>query len=83
MKDTIVSVRMPSTLVKELRGLAEKNHYMDLSEELRSVIRDKVMAHQSRIDSKSTTEAEKILTQQKTLVQGLQSIIKQLERNEK
>lgn len=83
MKDTIVSVRMPSTLVKELKDLAEKNHYMDLSEELRSVIRDKVIYHISRKDTPQSAETEKILTQQKTLVQGLQTIIKQLERNEK
>ena len=32
---------MPKPLVAELRGLVHKNHYLDLSEELRSVIRQR------------------------------------------
>jgi hypothetical protein len=41
LADAIVSIRIPSSIVKELRILAEKNHYMDVSEEVRSVAREK------------------------------------------
>ncbi|MDH5796887.1 MAG: ribbon-helix-helix domain-containing protein [Anaplasmataceae bacterium] len=41
MADQIVSVRMPVTLVTELKHLAERNHYLDISEEIRSLIREK------------------------------------------
>ena len=39
MGDQLVSVRMPVTLVKELKELVHVNHYLDVSEELRSIIR--------------------------------------------
>lgn len=39
MTDKLVSIRMPRPLVEELRRLVHENHYLDLSEELRSIIR--------------------------------------------
>lgn len=41
MPDQIVSVRMPESMIKELKDLAEKNHFLDVSEEVRSLLRDK------------------------------------------
>jgi Arc/MetJ-type ribon-helix-helix transcriptional regulator len=41
MNDIIVSIRLPESLLKELKELAEKHHYMDVSEEIRSIVRDK------------------------------------------
>jgi metal-responsive CopG/Arc/MetJ family transcriptional regulator len=41
VKDTTLSIRLPVTLVKELRELAQKNHYLDLSEQIRTIIRQK------------------------------------------
>jgi Arc/MetJ-type ribon-helix-helix transcriptional regulator len=41
VKDVIVSIRIPKSLHEKLQALAKKNHYLDLSEEIRSVIRDK------------------------------------------
>ena len=41
MKDTIVSIRLPRALVLELKEIAEKNHYLDLSEQIRTIIRKK------------------------------------------
>ena len=41
MADKIVSVRMPVSLHKELKILAEKNHFLDVSEEVRSLLREK------------------------------------------
>lgn len=42
MTDTVVSVRMPSSLVRELKILVTKNHFKDLSEEIRSIVRNKL-----------------------------------------
>lgn len=39
MENGIVSVRMPKTLITELRISAKEHHFMDLSEELRYIIK--------------------------------------------
>jgi len=49
LADTIVSVRVPSSIIKELRILAEKNHYMDISEEVRSIARDNWLKSQNPV----------------------------------
>ena len=41
----MISVRLPETLVQELKDLTQKNHYMDLSEQVREVIRKKCLQH--------------------------------------
>jgi Arc/MetJ-type ribon-helix-helix transcriptional regulator len=45
MPDQIVSVRMPISMIQELRDLSEKNHYLDVSEEIRSLLREKWLEH--------------------------------------
>lgn len=37
----IVSVRMPKTLSKELKKAAREKHFLDVSEEIRSIVRKK------------------------------------------
>ncbi|MFH1642054.1 MAG: hypothetical protein ABIC04_04090 [Nanoarchaeota archaeon] len=39
MSDVLVSVRMPESLLSKLKELAEKEHYMDVSEKIRSITR--------------------------------------------
>ncbi len=39
MTEVLVSVRIPSRLVKELKTVAKENHFLDLSEAMRSIIR--------------------------------------------
>ena len=41
--NTIVSVRIPEAMVKDLRDHAKKDHFLDLSEAVRSVVRKKWM----------------------------------------
>ena len=41
MPDQIVSVRMPASLIVELKELADRNHFLDVSEEIRSLLREK------------------------------------------
>ncbi|MFH2020562.1 MAG: hypothetical protein ABIJ34_04060 [archaeon] len=50
--EKIVSVRMPVSLLDELKVLAEKDHYMDVSDAIRSVLRSRWM------DSKSPKSAK-------------------------
>jgi len=39
LNDVIVSVRMPKGLSTALKNLAETNHFMDVSEAVRSILR--------------------------------------------
>ena len=39
MNDIMVSIRMPEGLILKLRKLAEIEHFMDVSEEIRSIVR--------------------------------------------
>lgn len=41
MNDVIVSIRMPESLIKELKALAREQHFLDLSEQVRSIVRNK------------------------------------------
>jgi metal-responsive CopG/Arc/MetJ family transcriptional regulator len=41
MNDIIVSVRMPKGLTEELRALTKRDHFMDISETVRSIMRQK------------------------------------------
>ena len=52
MADQIVSVRMPVSMINELKELADKNHFLDVSEEIRSLLREKVKEYK---DPYSTT----------------------------
>ncbi len=45
MKDTMVSIRMPEALAKELSAQAEKEHFLDISEFIRSVVRSEWQKH--------------------------------------
>ncbi|MBI4438941.1 hypothetical protein HY640_03355 [Candidatus Woesearchaeota archaeon] len=39
MKDILVTIKIPESLLEELRKTAETDHYMDLSEAIRSIVR--------------------------------------------
>ena len=39
--NSLVSVRIPKSLFSELQGLAEKNHFLDVSEQVRSIVRNR------------------------------------------
>ena len=45
MNDTIVSIRVPKSLLKELKQLSETEHFLDVSEEVRSIVRKKWESH--------------------------------------
>lgn len=41
MTDVMVSVRMPKSLLRELKELAKDQYFLDLSEQIRSILRQK------------------------------------------
>jgi len=41
MNDLVVSIRIPNSLLLELKSLSEKNHFLDVSEQVRSIVRKK------------------------------------------
>jgi Arc/MetJ-type ribon-helix-helix transcriptional regulator len=41
MNDIMVSIRMPQSLLLELKELVKKQHFLDLSEQIRSIVRKK------------------------------------------
>ena len=43
MNDVMVSIRMPEGLLLRLRRLAEQEQFMDVSEEVRSIVRKRWM----------------------------------------
>jgi hypothetical protein len=43
MASLVVSIRMPSSLVSELKKISEKNHFMDISDEIRFLIKQKMI----------------------------------------
>jgi Arc/MetJ-type ribon-helix-helix transcriptional regulator len=45
VKDTIVTVRMPTTLLASLRQRTTEDHYTDLSEQVRSIVRKGCMRY--------------------------------------
>ena len=41
MRDVIVAIKVPESLLDELKKSARERHFMDLSEEIRSIVRQK------------------------------------------
>lgn len=84
MKDAVVSVRIPSSLVTELKLLAKENHYVDLSEQIREIIRQNLIQYD--LEEQHNSEPEKNQpkkTQPKdkeVLLAQLQSLIEELKK---
>jgi len=93
MVTSIVSVRMPSSLVQKLRELAKQNHFLDVSEEVRSIIKVQVRKYKIRLGEIKPLEEEKEkLAEAKTdfktenmikeeLVRRLKRIIEEIEHD--
>ena len=69
-KDIIVAVRMPRSLLDELKDLQKVNHFMDISDEIRFVIR--------RYTAKPDQEIFSELKRKEKLIKDLNDIVSQL-----
>jgi Arc/MetJ-type ribon-helix-helix transcriptional regulator len=87
---SIVSVRMPSSLVQKLRELAKENHFLDVSEEVRSIIKIQVRRYKLTAGEIKIAEGEKAAPEEKVdfktdnmvkeeLVRRLKMIIEEIE----
>lgn len=74
-KETIVAVRMPRGLVEELKDLQKINHFMDLSDEIRFIIRKNLMYI-------GTGRPERELRKKEQLIQDLNRIITELKNEQ-
>jgi Arc/MetJ-type ribon-helix-helix transcriptional regulator len=90
MVTSIVSVRMPSSLVQKLRELAKQNHFLDISEEVRSLIKLEVRKYKLRLGEIKPVWEEKEKPSEKVdfktenvvkeeLIKRLKEMIKELE----
>jgi Arc/MetJ-type ribon-helix-helix transcriptional regulator len=80
--NSLVSIRMPKSLFLALQKLADENHYLDVSEQVRSIVREKwqeakePQAYQVRKLRKEIADALKA----KNEAQAQQQLIQELER---
>ena len=58
MAERIISVKMPASLIASLRALQHEHHYLDLSEQLRSIIRQ----HCLELTNPYTAEIQRLRT---------------------
>lgn len=88
MVTSIVSVRMPSSLVQKLRELAKRNHFLDVSEEVRSIIKVQIRKQKLRLGEIKPIEEEKPVRKadyktenlvKEELVRRLKNMIQELE----
>ena len=85
MKDATVSVRLPNTLLKDLKQIATQNYYVDLSEQIRAIIREKnkqyLQTQQNKTNSiKQTQTISQSEIEKQKLINELQIIIEKLNK---
>jgi Arc/MetJ-type ribon-helix-helix transcriptional regulator len=76
MGERVVTVKMPATLVARLRERTHQDHYLDLSEQLRSIVRNGCLKHarpysdeiaRLRDDIERTTQQSAAVTREQVL----------------
>jgi Arc/MetJ-type ribon-helix-helix transcriptional regulator len=81
--DVMVSVRLPRSLVEELKDLQKINHFMDLSDEMRFVVRRYCLKFLNSNDDSSSLSIEMLAEQKRKekLIDELSKIIDSLKGN--
>ncbi len=74
--NTVVSIRIPKSLLEELQELAKENHYLDLSEQIRDVIREKVT---QRLKQETPPQKEQPTSDKEQIINELKKFLKELE----
>jgi metal-responsive CopG/Arc/MetJ family transcriptional regulator len=81
-KDVIVSVRLPQSLIDELKDIQQVNHFMDLSDEIRFVVRRYCLSFLNSQGQQSSIQPPiELLAEQKRkekLIEDLSKIIENL-----
>jgi metal-responsive CopG/Arc/MetJ family transcriptional regulator len=85
MTNTIVSIRIPESLLDELKVTAKKEHYLDVSEAVRSIIRNEWIKNKNPL-AFQIKKLEKNISQniksssQKEIIAELKKIASKIER---
>jgi metal-responsive CopG/Arc/MetJ family transcriptional regulator len=58
MSDVVVSIRMPKTMAFDLKQMAIDHHYIDLSEQIRDIIREKSLKKLREINQATSFESK-------------------------
>jgi metal-responsive CopG/Arc/MetJ family transcriptional regulator len=82
-KDVIVSVRLPKSLMDELKDIQQVNHFMDLSDEIRFVVRKYCLSFLNSQGISTKPPVEVLLEQKRKekLIGDLSKIIENLRSN--
>ncbi|MCF7865834.1 ribbon-helix-helix domain-containing protein [Candidatus Woesearchaeota archaeon] len=85
MKDATISIRLPTVLLNDLKNIATENYYVDLSEQIRAIIREKNKEYLQTKPSKTNIETTQNSTSQseiekQKLIHELQIIIEKLNK---
>jgi Arc/MetJ-type ribon-helix-helix transcriptional regulator len=60
MSKSMISIRIPVSLVEELKLVSKKDHFMDVSEAVRSIIRDNYLKQKDPFSHELTKIREEI-----------------------
>ena len=78
MTSAMISVRIPTSLVAEFRDVAKKDHFMDLSEAIRSIVRKRWMGEKDPLSYKVDQLRKEIATN--ISKEKEEALIRELER---
>jgi len=80
-KDVIVSIRLPKGLVDELKDIQQVNHFMDISDEIRFIVRKYCL---SFMNSQNSHATDSLLEQKRKdkLIQDLTKILNNLKNDQ-
>ena len=81
--DPIVSVKMPNSLLLEMKQLIKQDHYLDMSEAVRSIVRKGCLKYTNPVTSeikeiKEHLKQDLVLEQQTTQKQALLEELRRL-----
>lgn len=82
--DPVVSVKMPNSLLHEMKKLVHKDHYLDISEAVRSIVRKGCLKYTNPVTSeikeikehlKQDLVFERQTTQKQALLEELRKLV--------
>jgi Arc/MetJ-type ribon-helix-helix transcriptional regulator len=82
MNDVMVSIRMPKSLADEIKRLTEEMHFLDLSEHVRSVVRQRwvEMQNPQLAEIKKLREDIELQVRKKSAEKMQEEVAKELEK---
>ena len=78
MSERVISIKMPASLVQQLKKLTATHHYIDLSEQLRSVVRQKCLKYSQQDANAALQDIEQQIKENNA--ERKEQILKELQR---